>query len=212
MLDPKTQESIDWLNRAHQRTVCDAITDGVMVQLFYAAQGDITQFRIKGRKIIEDAGASIPLQSPEDVMTERMASPTPSNLDRIRWAFAEFRKDACVPGDDRVSEAFIKAGLTLLGAQANVPTTTAEFWEWFKREWAVYQDKSFTNKVEAGAWALKTWKYYSANATAQSADAERAIDNLKFIAKTLDASGDFNTSTRIMNAVDALLAATGAKP
>jgi hypothetical protein len=48
-----------------------------------------------------------------------MASPTPSNLDRIRWAFAEFRKDACVSGDDRVSEAFIKAGLTLLGARAD---------------------------------------------------------------------------------------------
>ena len=40
-------------------------------------------------------------------------------------------------------------------------------------------------------------------------DAARAIDNLKFIAKTLDASGDFNTSSRIMNAVEALAASMG---
>lgn len=65
MLDPKTQESIDWLNNAHKRTVCNAITDGVMVQLFYAAQGDITQFRILGRKIIEDAASVINFQSPD---------------------------------------------------------------------------------------------------------------------------------------------------
>jgi len=40
-------------------------------------------------------------------------------------------------------------------------------------------------------------------------DAARAIDNLKFIAKTLDASGDLNASSRIMNAVEALAASMG---
>lgn len=63
--DAKTQESIDWFKGSHKRTVCDAITDGVMVQLFYAAQGDITQFRIKGRKIIEDAASILNFDSPD---------------------------------------------------------------------------------------------------------------------------------------------------
>lgn len=34
----------------------------------------------------------------------------------IARVFADFRKDACVPGDDRVSEAFIKAARRLMGA------------------------------------------------------------------------------------------------
>lgn len=66
MLDPKTLASIEWINQAHKRTVCNAITDGVMVQLFYAAQGDITQFRIRGRKIIEDAASVMHFDSPEE--------------------------------------------------------------------------------------------------------------------------------------------------
>jgi len=114
MSDAKTQESIDWLNRAHQRTVSDAITDGVMVQLFYAAQGDITQFRIKGRKIIETASAHIPLEFPEDVAPEMI---TPE-MEFIYTVWRQFKQDACVPGDDRVSESFITAARVLMGAQA----------------------------------------------------------------------------------------------
>lgn len=63
--DAKLQESIDWLKSANKATVSRAITDGVMVQLYYAAQGDITQFRIKGRKIIEDAASVLNFDSPD---------------------------------------------------------------------------------------------------------------------------------------------------
>jgi len=60
-----TQESIDWFTASHKRTVCDAMTDDVMVQLYYAAQGDITQFRINGRQIIEEAASVTHFESPE---------------------------------------------------------------------------------------------------------------------------------------------------
>jgi hypothetical protein len=63
--EAKLQESIDWLKNAQKNAISRAITDDVLVQLFYAAQGDITQFRIKARAIIEAAGANTPFDSPE---------------------------------------------------------------------------------------------------------------------------------------------------
>jgi hypothetical protein len=66
MTSPQLQASIDWLKRAQINQINDVITDGVMVQLFYAASGDISQFRIKGRKIIEEAASVMNFDSPEN--------------------------------------------------------------------------------------------------------------------------------------------------
>lgn len=51
----------------------------------------------------------------------RMADLTVANMELIARVFKEFRKNSCVPGDDRISESFIKAGRQLLGVStANV--------------------------------------------------------------------------------------------
>lgn len=42
-----------WTARAARPTSAKALTDDLLVQLFYAAQGDITQFRIKARALLE---------------------------------------------------------------------------------------------------------------------------------------------------------------
>ncbi|WP_213761757.1 hypothetical protein [Caballeronia sp. dw_19] len=55
----------------------------------------------------------------------RMASTTATNIDLIARVFKEFRKNACLPSDDRISESFIKAGRMLLGASQAATTDAA---------------------------------------------------------------------------------------
>lgn len=51
---------------------------------------------------------------------------------------------------------------------------SSAFKQWFEQEWASYRDKSFTDQIAAKAWALKAWRFISANANptrTQGADA-----------------------------------------
>jgi hypothetical protein len=46
----------------------------------------------------------------------RITEPSAIDMDRIRRAYRDFRKDTGIPGDDRISESFIKAARTLMDA------------------------------------------------------------------------------------------------
>jgi hypothetical protein len=71
-----------------------------------------------------------------------MAPLTTTNMDLIARVFKEFRKNACLPGDDRISESFIKAGRQLLGAaRADVPI-----------DMVLYCPNCGTQHVDAPTW------------------------------------------------------------
>jgi hypothetical protein len=51
-----------------------------------------------------------------------------ANMWRISRVFQQFRKDACLPGDDRISESFIKAAKALMEPVDTASRQSFEAW------------------------------------------------------------------------------------
>ncbi|MGX6999870.1 hypothetical protein [Caballeronia sp. KNU42] len=109
----------------------------------------------------------------------------------IARVFAEFRKDSCVPGDDRVSEAFFKAARVLMGA-VNAPLTITD----------EMKERAYDAVAEALGDAYdcdRVWSAWSVGTMRQD-DFYPVADSSERVVEIADA------------AIAAILASTGAKP